>query len=176
MYDTRRTYINGIRILSSSTSGCQAYVSFRRLYFEAFFAIVNIMKYRSENGKISVTSIILLVVGVAVIGLLVVPFISNAYESRRLEAEITRVSNETNTKSSSVTCGNVELATICYAEYSNTSSDIKQMLQNSGYDVEITKKGNISATNQSTSVRVDSESTSSETTITLKFKDINVTL
>lgn len=134
------------------------------------------MKHRTKSGKVSGLTVVLVVVGVAVIGLFVGPSISNSNESKRLETEINRVADETGTKPSSVQCRNVEFATICYAQYSGTSNRIEEMLKNSGYSVVSTKKGSISASNQGTSVRVDSEPESSKNTITLKFKDINVTL
>ena len=109
------------------------------------------------------------------------PTISNSMQSSKLQSEIDRVANKSGINPTSVDCRNVEFAQICYAEYSSISGDqAKQMLISSGYtlvDEEYNRNGEISAANQGAKTRVDTERNYTEsTTLTLKFKDINVTL
>jgi|GEM_PF-5470930 len=134
------------------------------------------MKYLSETGKINSLAVVLILVGIALLALFIVPSITTNAETGRLNAEIDRVASKSSLKPSSVTCSGVETATICYAEYTATANSVKQMLTASGYTILSSAKGSVSATNQSTSTRVDSEAGSGSNNITLKFKDIQVTL
>lgn len=115
-------------------------------------------------------------------GLMFVPSIIGSMQNAKFQSEIERVASKSGINPTTVYCSNVELAQICYAEYASvSSSQAKQMLVSSGYvlvDEQYNKDGEISATNQSTKVRVDSEDpdSSQSATLTLKFKDVDVTL
>lgn len=134
------------------------------------------MKYTHQSGKTNGLTIVLILVVVAIAGVFIVPSIINGGETSKLKAEINRIAEESNIQPASVECSNVELSNICYATYSLNVSSVRAALIDSGYKVENSNKDKISASNPSTSIRVDSEPNSEKGVVTLKFKDINVTL
>ncbi len=109
-------------------------------------------------------------------GFLIFPSIKNGIEDNRLKAEIERVSKVSGINAASVECANVEFAEICYVDYTISWSAAETMLSRSGYAVGRSSVGNLSATNQETSVSVESEKATTGGSITIKYKDINVTL
>lgn len=123
----------------------------------------------------------LIIGGLVLLGLFFLPTATGDMKNSKLQNEIDRVASKSGVNPASVDCRNVSTAQICYAEYSSMDTNTaKQMLVTSGYtlvDEQYNRNGRISATNKSESIRVDSESASgAKTTLTLKFKDINVTL
>lgn len=122
----------------------------------------------------------MLIVIIIAVGLLFVPSIFQGSKETKLRKEIDRVGSVSGVAPTSVVCRNVELAPICYAEYQGLNiKTATQMLTRSGYiivDQKYASAERVSATNESESTRVDTESSSTTTGVTLKFKDINVTL
>lgn len=127
-----------------------------------------------KDSGYKTSSIVIAVAVCLTIILLTMGSISTSMKYDKLKKEISRVASESGIEPKSIECRDVELASICYADYGLLSqkNEVK-MLTDSGYKFD---KSGMSAKNETSKTSIGFEPLSGSGPKVIKFKDINVTL
>lgn len=131
--------------------------------------------YKNKAAGYKTLLIVIAVVFSFPFAVIAVAVISNEINYNSLKNEIARVSSKSGVKPKSIECRDVELASVCYADYGSLSDeDATQMLINNGYIFDQSGERATNA-NSKTSVGLYIGDQYDEPMI-IRFKDINVTL